>query len=245
MYYFASDVHLGSGTRSAARDTERRFVSWLDMVSRDARGIFLLGDIFDFWFEYKRVVPRGFVRTLSRLSSLTERGVRVVLITGNHDMWMRDYLQCECGVEVYDKPQTVEIAGRRMFLAHGDNMKIEGRPMLRMMNAVFRSRTARFLFRWLVHPDLALKFGKWWSGRSRKSHGYSPEESILDPLTDYAADLGRREGVDCAVFGHFHLAADRRRDDTRILFLSDWSGAAAYAVMTDDGELTLKYYTER
>mgnify|MGYP000771996908 CR=1 FL=1 len=101
MYYFASDIHLGAGDEHSARAVERRFVAWLDKVSGDAEAIFLVGDIFDFWFEYRRVVPKGFVRTLGKLAELTDRGVRVVFFTGNHDMWVGDYLARECGVEIH------------------------------------------------------------------------------------------------------------------------------------------------
>ena len=104
MIYFASDIHLGAGDPATARCTERRFTAWLDAVSRDAEAIYLLGDLFDFWFEYRRVVPQGFVRTLGKLAELTDRGVRVVFFTGNHDMWVGDYLHRECGVEIHTEP---------------------------------------------------------------------------------------------------------------------------------------------
>ena len=115
MIYFASDIHLGAGGRDTARRIERRFDAWLDRVADDAEAIFLLGDLFDFWFEYREVAPRGFVRTLGRLAALTDRGVRVVLLTGNHDMWVRDYLSAECGLEVYTAPQEFLLAGDLRF----------------------------------------------------------------------------------------------------------------------------------
>ena len=170
MHYFASDIHLGAGDPAAAREVERRFVAWLDRAGRDAESIFLVGDIFDFWFEYRRVVPKGFVRTLGKLAELTDWGVRVVFLTGNHDMWVGDYLTRECGVEVYTAPQLLTLGGRRIFVAHGDNMNIDGQPMLRLLNRIFRSRTLRWLFSWGVHPDWAMRFGHWWSGKSRKRH---------------------------------------------------------------------------
>ena len=105
MYYFASDILLGAGGPAAARAVEKRFVAWLDEVSRDADAVLILGDLFDFWFEYKRVVPKGFVRVLGKLCELTDRGIRVVFMTGNHDMWVRDYFEAECGVEVYTSPR--------------------------------------------------------------------------------------------------------------------------------------------
>ena len=161
MIYFASDIHLGAGDPATARCTERRFTAWLDAVSRDAEAIYLLGDLFDFWFEYRRVVPQGFVRTLGKLAELTDRGVRVVFFTGNHDMWVGDYLHRECGVEIHTEPQVVTLAGKRLFLAHGDNINVGHLPWLCFMNRVFRSRPLRWLFSWGVHPDWAVKFGRW------------------------------------------------------------------------------------
>ena len=175
MYYFASDIHLGAGDAATARAVERRFVAWLDDAARDAEAIFLVGDIFDFWFEYRRVVPKGFVRTLGKLAELTDRGVRVVFFTGNHDMWVGDYLARECGLEIHTAPQVMTLSGKKVFIAHGDNMKIDGQPMLKFLNRIFRSRTLKWLFSWGVHPDWALRFGHWWSGKSRKGHG---EEAV-------------------------------------------------------------------
>lgn len=105
MYYFASDIHLGASGEAFAQQTERRFVRWLDDAAQDAEAIFLVGDVFDFWFEYRGVVPKGFVRTLGKLAELTDRGIRVVFFTGNHDMWVGDYLARECGVEIHTSPQ--------------------------------------------------------------------------------------------------------------------------------------------
>ena len=252
MYYFASDIHLGAGDPATARRTERRFVAWLDAAGRDAEAIFLLGDIFDFWFEYRRVVPKGFVRTLGKLAELTDRGVRVVFFTGNHDMWVGDYLARECGVEIHTAPQEVTLAGQRLFLAHGDNMRIEGQPALRLLNTVFRSRTLRRLFAWGVHPDLAMKFGRWWSGKSRKRHndadrraaetgcGGGFDASLTEPLIDYARDYARTHAVDHFLFGHMHFARDYREGALHTVHLGCWEKNPSYAVLDDGGRLTLK-----
>lgn len=248
MICFVSDVHLGSGDKSAARKTEALFTAWLDSVARTADEVWLLGDIFDFWFEYRRVVPKGFVRPLAKLAELHEQGVKIRFFTGNHDMWTGDFFADTFGAEVCKEPLMTEAAGRRIFAAHGDNMCIEGQHGLKFMNAVFRSRTLRFLFSWLVHPDLAMKFGRWWSGRSRKSHGGEVPASLLDPLTDYADRLGRERGVDICIFGHFHKADIRKVADgaASAVFLGDWSGdAAVYAVLDDDGAITLKTFDNR
>ena len=241
MYYFVSDIHLGAGG-DEARSTERRFVAWLDDVSRDADAIYILGDLFDFWFEYKRVVPRGFVRTLAKLAELTERGVRVVFLTGNHDMWVRDYLTAECGVEIHTRPVEVGLCGRRMLLAHGDNMNIKGQYALQLMNTVFRSRLLRFLFSWGVHPDLALKFGRWWSDSSRKNHDKHPSDAkSTDILIDYAREYAAgHSDVRTFIFGHMHVARDYRDDNIRVLSLGEWRDNPTYAVMNAEGEICIK-----
>lgn len=247
MIYFVSDIHLGAGTPEQARRTERAFCRWLDMIAEDATELYLLGDIFDFWFEYRRVVPDGFVRTLGRLAALADRGVRVVLYTGNHDMWCYDYLTRECSITIVKSPQVVEVGGLRLHLAHGDNMNISGQPLLRLMNGTFRSRLARWLFRWLVHPDLALKFGRWWSGKSRKSHG---KESVTPDMLQYLIEYARKHratnmGVDAYIFGHMHLTHRLTEPDgLDVLFMSDWSGVeASYVTLGEDKTLNIKSFT--
>ena len=244
MIYFASDIHLGAGSSVEARSTEHAFCRWLDMISEDATQIYLLGDIFDFWFEYKRVIPKGFVRVLGRLAELTDRGVRVVFFTGNHDMWCRDYLTKECGIEVYTNPRVMEVGGRVLHIAHGDNMNIGNQPLLRLMNGMFRSASLRWLFSWFIHPDVALKFGHWWSGKSRKSHGREPiSVDMLSYLTEYARRHHSEDSrAEVYIFGHMHLANHTVIEDgVEVLFLGDWSGdKATYAVMDDAGKVELR-----
>ncbi len=244
MIYFASDIHLGAGTAEEAKRTERAFCRWLDMVSKDAAEIYLLGDIFDFWFEHRRVAPKGFVRVLGRLAELTDRGVRVVFFAGNHDMWCRDYLTTECGMEVYTNPRVMEVGGRVMHIAHGDNMNIGNKPLLRAMNAMFRSSVVRWLFSWCMHPDVALRFGRWWSGKSRKSHGGEPiSVDMLRFLTEYARKHHSEDNrAEIYIYGHMHLAHRTTIEDgVEVLYLSDWSGAkATYAVMDDAGKVELR-----
>ncbi len=238
--YFVADVHLGGGDAAFARANERRFVAWLDRAAADAETIVLLGDIFDFWFEYRRVVPKGQVRTLAKLAELTERGIRVVFFTGNHDMWVRDYFRCECGVEVFTAPQLLEFNGQRIFLAHGDNMGVGREP--RLLNRIFRSRPLRWLFSWLVHPDWAMRFGQWWSGLSRKSHA-GPEgfdESLTEPLVAFARRYAENHEVDHFVFGHMHFPRDYRDGALHTIHLGGWEKRPSYAVLDNSGKLTLE-----
>ena len=238
MIYFVSDIHLGAGGDAVARRTERAFCRWLDTIAEDATALYLLGDIFDFWFEYQRVVPQGFVRVLGRLAELHDRGVEIVFYTGNHDMWCYDYLTRECGIRIEHSPAIESLYGKRIHLAHGDNLNIKGQPMLRLMNALFHSRLARKLFSWLIHPDLALRFGAWWSGKSRKSHGNRELPiSVLDFLAEYAQKHNASHvDVEAYIFGHLHIPHRRVVDGFEVFFLSDWSRAeATYAAMDSNG----------
>lgn len=242
MHYFASDIHLGAGSPSEARATEHAFVAWLDRVSHDAKSITLAGDIFDFWFEYRRVVPKGFVRTLGKLAELTDRGITIRYFTGNHDMWLTDYLHTECGVEIYTEPAVVELEGKRIFVAHGDNMNIGGQWVLQAMNRTFRSRTMRWLFSWLVHPDQAVRFGRWWSNSSRKKHGtHQLDERVTEPLIDYARMHHSALQADHYLFGHMHHARDYSEGALHVVLLGTWEGGmSSYACLDEAGNLYLK-----
>ena len=241
MHYFVSDIHLGSGDVAEQRGVERAFLDFLKKIESDAETLFLVGDIFDFWFEYKRVVPKGFVRVLGRLAELSDKGVRVVMLTGNHDMWVGDYLTEECGIELYTTPQTFSVAGKTIFVAHGDNMNIKNQPLLRAMNAMFRSKRLRKVVSNLIHPDLFMRFGQWWSGKSRKSHGTAQSVKVLQPLIDFATAYGAENKIDYFVFGHLHYAADIMSPE-RTLFMGDWHTQPNYIALDNNGKIELKYY---
>lgn len=239
MHYFVSDIHLGSGDKTEQRRVERLFLDFLAKIEADAETLFLVGDIFDFWFEYKQVVPKGFVRVLGRLAELSDKGIRVVMLTGNHDMWVGDYLTEECGIELYTTPQRFTLAGKELFVAHGDNMNIKGKPVLRAMNAMFRSKCLRWLASGLIHPNCFMRFGKWWSGKSRKSHGEVQSATVLQPLIDFAVEYGKEQKVDYFVFGHMHYPADVATEQ-RILFMGDWHSQPNYLALDNEGKIELK-----
>lgn len=238
MVYFVSDIHLGCVDAEISKRAERAFCRWLDVVAKDAKRIYLLGDIFDFWFEYRTVAPQGYVRVLGRLAELADRGVEVVFYAGNHDMWCLDYLERECGIRVEMKPRVESIASRMIHLAHGDNMNIYGQPMLRLMNSLFRSGVARWMFHWLIHPDFAMRLGRMFSGKSRKSHSNEQlSVDMLTPLVEYAVEHHREHAdVETYIFGHMHIPHHEVNDGAEILFLSDWSREeATYAVLGVNG----------
>ena len=191
-------------------------MQWLDSIKSTAEALFLVGDIFDFWFEYNRVVPKGFVRTLAKLAELTDSGVRVVMLTGNHDMWVGSYLTEECGVELY-------------------TTNIKGQPMLKLINAIFRSKVLRAIFSWIIHPDLFLRFGQWWSGSSRKAHKAQTDLRYLDPLIEYATQYKEAE-VDHFIFGHIHIPHQTQN----ITFLGNWAEGCSWAELDDNGTINLK-----
>ena len=210
-------------------------MQWLEGIKPTAEVLFLVGDVFDFWFEYNRVVPKGFVRTLAKLAELADSGVRVVMLTGNHDMWVGDYLTTECGIELYTKPQIFTLKGKKLFVSHGDNTNIKGQPMLKLINAIFRSKVLRAIFSWIIHPDLFLRFGQWWSGSSRKAHKAQTDLRYLDPLIEYAKGYKEAE-VDHFIFGHIHIP----HQIDNITFLGNWAESCSWAELDDNGTINLK-----
>lgn len=240
--YFAADVHLGGGDPAAARRKEQRFVAWLDRAADDAEAIFLLGDLFDFWFEYKRVVPKGFVRTLGKLAELTDRGIRIGFVAGNHDQWVGDYLRRECGVEIHTAPQLLELHGQQLFLAHGHALGVGREP--RLLNRIFRSRTLRWLFRTFVPHNTAMRFGLWWSAKSRQAHARRGpvDPAVTEPLIGFARSYAAAHRVDHFLFGHMHIARDYRDGSLHTVHLGDWEQGGSFAVLDAAGAVTLESF---
>lgn len=246
MICFASDIHLGAGSPQEQQRVEGLFAAWLDQVAARAEAVYLLGDVFDFWFEYPGIEPQQHRAILEKLAALVRRGVKVVFLTGNHDMWVEGYLTERCGIEVHTEPvEALEVCGRRLFLAHGDDMNIGFNPPLWLINRIFRSRTLRRLFRWAVPWKTAQRFGRWWSGRSRKAHAKHPADiRLTERLRDYArAHAAAHPGVDGYLFGHMHVACDRADETPRVVHLGDWSSQRpSYALLEEDGTLSLKFF---
>ena len=243
MYYFASDIHLGLAYGETDRtDRERLFVRWLDEVAADAKAIFLVGDIFDFWYEYKRVVPKGFTRLLGKFSELTDRGVEIHLFAGNHDLWAFDYLHTECGLILHHGPfEMMELYGRRVFIGHGDVLGKRG-PTAHLLSTAFRSRTVQWFFS-LLHPDLAMAFGSRWSGSNRKAkpvkHTFRAEK---EPIVQFAREFLKTQSVDLFVCGHIHCAeVYPLTERSSIAFLGEWIENPVYGVLDERG-FALKPY---
>lgn len=194
MIYFLSDAHLGSLASQHPRSLERRLVSFLDEIKATAEAVYLLGDMFDFWHEYKYVVPKGYTRFLGKLSELTDNGVEVHFFTGNHDIWEYGYLEKECGVIVHHKPSVLEIHGKTFFLAHGDGLG-DPDPKFRFIKSIFTSRVCQWLFRYVMPPSLGMSFGLNWAKHSREKRKEFDESQYSPSNKDgVVAQIGYNAG---------------------------------------------------
>ena len=237
-YYFISDAHLGCRAMEHRRTRERRLVNFLDAIKHKAEAVFLLGDIFDFWFEYKEVVPKGYTRFLGKVSELTDMGVEVHFFAGNHDMWCEDYLETECGVTIHKGPSTIELCGKEFYIAHGHKLdKKDDNWKTRFMFSCFESRTLRKMAKW-IHPRWFIRFGYNWAKSSRQKHGkekpYAGEND--EGLVVYAKNyLKTHPSINYFMFGHRHIELDIFLNRTcRCMILGNWYDLCTYAVF--DGE---------
>lgn len=228
-------MHLGAPYIENPRAHEARFVKWLDTVSKDATEIYLMGDIFDFWWEYKKVAPRGFTRFLGKLSEVTDSGVKVYFFTGNHDIWVFDYLETETGVEVIRKPIVKEISGKRFYLAHGDGLGDPSRGF-KIISKLFRSKWLQFFMTRFVHPHLTMSLGHWWSGKSRMGHADKKELKYRGENNEYLVQYAKSilmtgNTIDIFIFGHRHILLDLMLSkSSRVLILGDWLSHFSYGV---------------
>ena len=229
--YFASDVHLGAPDAASSREREKRFVKWLDMVSADATELFLVGDLFDFWFEYKTAVPKGFVRVLGKLAELCDAGLPVHFFGGNHDMWTFGYLRDEIGMKIYKKPLIRTIGEKTFYIAHGDGLG-PGDRKYKMLKFFFTSKICQRLLAG-VHPDIALAVGNRWSRKSRLTNGHLNAQrkySDAEWLVIHAREVLRTQNIDFFIFGHRHKPANFSLTNTgRFINLGDWINYNSYA----------------
>ncbi|RRB00707.1 UDP-2,3-diacylglucosamine diphosphatase [Larkinella rosea] len=229
--YFASDFHLGMPTPAASRERELRVIRWLDTVSADAEAIFLVGDIFDFWFEYRQVIPKGFSRLQGKMAALADAGIKIILFSGNHDMWMADYFTEEMGIPVYRLPKSYQIGEKRFLIGHGDGLG-PGDFTYKQLKKIFENGLARWLFRWL-HPDIGVLFGNGWSRNRKASNQYKPDEfrgADDEWILQYCKEVEASQHHDYYIFGHRHLSLDLKvTDNSRYINLGEWIGLNTYA----------------
>lgn len=248
--YFASDFHFGIPDRVSSLEREALLVRWLDEIKQDAEEIFLMGDLFDFWFEYKTAIPKGYVRLLGKLAELTDAGIHIHLFKGNHDMWAFDYLQQEVGIELHRDPEFVTLMGARFYLAHGDGLG-PGDYGYKALKRIFQSPINQFLFRWL-HPDIGMRMGLYWSRKSRyaylskennKQHDIDLVNSRL--VVHSRAILEQHPEIQFFVYGHCHVPLEiPLQEGCKQISLGDWIVNFSYAVF-DGKDLKLCMFLEK
>ncbi len=237
--YFASDFHLGvDGTETSAQ-RERRIVGWLDSISADAEAIYLVGDLFDYWFEYSQAIPRGFVRLLGKLAELRDSGIDIYAFTGNHDMWMFGYFEEELGIPVYREPIRRQLNGKNFIIGHGDGLG-PGDHGYKFIKKVFASPVSQWLFA-RIHPNSGIRLMRYFSGQSRDMTNV-PDFLGEDRewLVQYAKEVLETEHIDYFIFGHRHLPLDIKLNEggSRYINLGDWLSYYTYAVF-DSNEVQL------
>ena len=241
--YFASDNHLGAPNLEESLVREKKFVSWLDTIKKDAEAIFLVGDIFDFWFEYSEVVPKGFTRTLGKLAEISDAGIPIHYFAGNHDMWLVDYFQKELNLTVYNKPKVFTINDKKFFVGHGDGLG-PGDKSFKIMKKIFKNPFFNWCFR-CVHPDLGIKIGKYLSNKNRLKSSledlrFNGNEN--EWLTKYCKEKLKNKHYDYFVFGHRHIPLEiKLSPNSTYINLGDWITHFSYAVFDGRQVLLDKY----
>jgi len=243
MLYFISDAHLGIPDYSRSLEREKKLVALLDEASNQASEIFLLGDIFDFWFEYKSVVPKGYVRLLGKIAQITDSGIPVHYFTGNHDMWIFNYFSQELGVIMHREPYEFQKNGKRFFLAHGDGLG-KGDRGYKLIKKIFSAKISKKLFSWM-HPGFGTSLALHFSRRSRLANG--PKDEIFlgeekETLVQYCKDILKEKHIDYFIFGHRHLPLHIKiGEKSHYINTGEWVKSFSYAVY-DNVDLHLKFF---
>lgn len=240
--YFCSDAHLGSLLIKDRRAHEKKIVDWLDSVKADATAVYLLGDMFDFWYEYRTVVAKGYVRFLGKLAELVDRGIEVHFFTGNHDIWTFGYLEQEIGLIVHREPETVKLGDKVFYLAHGDGLFVEEKGFS-VIRKIFHSQACQRMFRY-IPAQWGQTFGFWWSMKNREKV-MSVENKFLgednERLVVFAKNYLDAHDVDFCVFGHRHIALDMQlKGQKRVVILGDFVSIFSYGVF-DGSSFCLEY----
>ncbi|MFZ9028288.1 MAG: UDP-2,3-diacylglucosamine diphosphatase [Crocinitomicaceae bacterium] len=243
--YFASDFHLGAPTRETSLTREKKIVDWLDHVSKDASEIYLVGDIFDFWFEYKRAIPKGFVRLQGKIAELTDSGIKIHVFTGNHDMWIFDYLPTELGVQLYREPVIREYFGKSFYIGHGDGLG-PGDRGYKILKKIFANKFCQWCFERL-HPNFGIWLADTSSKTSRAKSGEADREFLGEEnewLVQYCKDVLKENHFDYFIFGHRHLPMEIQVGENSTYFnLGEWLNYCTYLEVSSDS-IELKSWNE-
>ena len=241
--YFASDQHLGLPNYKESLEREKFFIKWLDTVKQDAEAIFLLGDLFDFWFEYKKVVPKGFVRVLGKLAEIRDSGIPIYFFVGNHDLWMDDYFEKELNIPVYHKAKVYIINNKTILIGHGDGLG-PGDKGYKRMKKIFTNPVSKWLYRWL-HPDIGMRLGVYLSTKNKMISG-DEDAKFLGEENEWLAQYCKRKletkHYDYFLFGHRHLPMEIEvGENSKYINLGDWVSYFTYGVFDGD-KMELKRY---
>jgi UDP-2,3-diacylglucosamine hydrolase len=244
--YFASDFHFGVPDRNGSLVRENLFTNWLETIRNDASEIFLMGDLFDFWFEYDTVIPRGYVRLLGKLAELSDSGIKIHLFRGNHDMWAFDYLNKEIGIEIHRDPEIKEIDGTMFYLAHGDGLG-PGDHGYKLIRNIFRNPVCQWLFHWM-HPDIGMRIGLYWSRKSRfanlvEDNGSEKDKLFIETrlLVHSKKILQSTPGIKYFIYGHLHFPSDEVFSGSHQITLGDWLTHFTYGVFDGTSFQLLKF----
>ena len=244
--FFLSDFHLGAPDEKSSLEREKRIVQFLDGIKEEAASVFIAGDMFDFWYEYRKVVPRGFVRLLGKLAELSDSGIHIHFFVGNHDMWMRNYLQKELNARLYFAPEEFEFNGKKFLVGHGDGLG-PGDKGYKAMKKVFRNPACQWMFG-ILPPAIGMGVANYFSRKSRNADK-SYEEVFLGEdkewLIIYSKEVLKKKHFDFFVFGHRHLPIDfRLSSESRYINLGEWMNFSTYAVF-DGEEMKLLSFTDK
>jgi UDP-2,3-diacylglucosamine hydrolase len=230
--YFASDFHLGVPDHESSLIREKRIIAWLDSIRHDAHSIYLLGDIFDFWFEYKYTIPKGYIRLLGKLAELRDSGIPIVFFTGNHDMWMFDYFTKELNIPIYREPQQLTVGNQNLLIGHGDGLG-PGDHTYKVLKKFFNSKVCQWLFA-RIHPNLGMAIAHAWSKKSRITNLKNEEKFTGEEgefLWVYCRELEKKQHHDFYIFGHRHLPLTLKvNDKSTYVNLGEWVNFNTYAV---------------
>lgn len=241
--YFASDFHLGIDGKYTSKQRELFIIEWLTSIEKDAEIIFLVGDIFDFWFEYKKVVPKGYVRLLGKIASLRDQGIEIIVYTGNHDMWMFDYLQQELGVALYKQPVLWQINGISLLVGHGDGLG-PGDHGYKLIKAIFNHPVCQWLFA-RIHPNTGIRLMQFFSGKSREQNSEEGWNEKREWLVLFCEEILLKKSVDYFVFGHRHLVIDHKLSNqkSRYLNIGDWFQFFSFACF-DGKNMDIRFFRD-
>lgn len=241
--YFASDFHLGTNAKLTSLEREKKIVRWLDLIQHDAQEIYLVGDVFDFWFEYRRVIPKGYVRLFGKLAELRDQGIPIFFFIGNHDMWMFKYFETEFDIPILREPIVKEWNGKKFFIGHGDGLG-PGDYGYKFIKKVFANKICQFLFG-MIHPNLGIGLANFWS---QKSRSVSPAElKFLGEKKEWLVQFCNKKieklNVDYFIFGHRHLPIDYtlKNGTSRYINIGEWMHACSYGVF-DGNDVKIHFF---